>query len=552
MRFGFFGNNNNYPFLLAEELREQGHDVVLFVNKRGLLDRPESRDPARFAGGYPEWIVDASELSEWECIALAPSLAPVLDRLAECDALVLNDVGVSFQPLLGRPTIVFLTGADLDYYASLQMPALRVQAGSAEYRGSAAARCDQQVLTGFVERQRQGLRAAVAVNWALPGLFPRSEALLAEIGVTPAQVFNLQMADLRRIAPTPPPAGRVPRLFCGTRLTWKLPIEPGRSAMDYKGSDVMLRGIAEHARRGGGAVELRLVRKGLHVAETVALAAELGIAEQVTWLDEMPLAALWQEFAGCDVAFEQLGGSVVSMVALDVMAAGRPVIGNARPDVPTVFTGADSPICQAATPDEVAEWLRRLLTDPAERRRRGEAGRAFVERHFSPARAARLCLERLRDGAGAGSRHGHLLQQLADLRGELRAVAGGGALAAAGGADRERALLAALRAVHRGGRKALLWQVLPGPFAAEGPRGWTAPLPQLTDRADDAGAPRRSPLLLLEDDRLLGPAHADHGELRHKGAGRYSHWLTHLYFSTSDGSDPNRNGRAYTVVLARD
>lgn len=69
------------------------------------------------------------------------------------------------------------------------------------------------------------------------------------------------------------------------------------------------------------------------------------------------------------------------------------------------------------------------------------------------------------------------------------------------------------------------------------------------DTPDD---PHRSTVLLLEDGVPLGPAHTDHDEIRQKGGGRYSHWHTQLYFSTTDNSDPRQNGRAYHAYYAVD
>ena len=60
-----------------------------------------------------------------------------------------------------------------------------------------------------------------------------------------------------------------------------------------------------------------------------------------------------------------------------------------------------------------------------------------------------------------------------------------------------------------------------------------------------------SSLLLFEDGRPLGPAHAPHDQMRSLGGGRYSHWGTHLFFTTSDNSDPRSNGRLYTVKEMR-
>src|SRR5262249_38227020 len=67
-------------------------------------------------------------------------------------------------------------------------------------------------------------------------------------------------------------------------------------------------------------------------------------------------------------------------------------------------------------------------------------------------------------------------------------------------------------------------------------------------RADEA--PTRSHWQLLEDEILLTPAHASHAEIAELGGGRHSHWTSQLYFSTSDGTDPNNNGKRYALRWA--
>jgi hypothetical protein len=84
-------------------------------------------------------------------------------------------------------------------------------------------------------------------------------------------------------------------------------------------------------------------------------------------------------------------------------------------------------------------------------------------------------------------------------------------------------------------------------FEPENGFAWRCALPELSERADTSEYPVRSRLALFEDDLLLGPPHSAHQNIRTLGYGRYSHWGTNLYFSTSDASDPNRNGRRYTV-----
>lgn len=67
---------------------------------------------------------------------------------------------------------------------------------------------------------------------------------------------------------------------------------------------------------------------------------------------------------------------------------------------------------------------------------------------------------------------------------------------------------------------------------------------------DDVTTADVSSLALFEDGKLLAPSHTSHDEIVTNGGGAYSHWQNYLYFSTSDGSDPNVNGRLYTYTLS--
>ena len=96
------------------------------------------------------------------------------------------------------------------------------------------------------------------------------------------------------------------------------------------------------------------------------------------------------------------------------------------------------------------------------------------------------------------------------------------------------------------------WDIreLSEPFRRERGHCWTYRLP--TDvPVGDTGVSQDVPTLVLEDGRLLGPAHTPHVEIWERGRGRYSHWGSALYLSTSDNSDPNTNGRTYVVVCPK-
>lgn len=82
-----------------------------------------------------------------------------------------------------------------------------------------------------------------------------------------------------------------------------------------------------------------------------------------------------------------------------------------------------------------------------------------------------------------------------------------------------------------------------GDFAHESGLCWLAKVPD--DLLSDMESVSR--VALTEDGRPLGPKRSGHDEIRRIGLGRYSHFGSQIYFSTSDNSDPRSNGRTYAV-----
>jgi glycosyltransferase involved in cell wall biosynthesis len=429
MNIGFFGNTNNAPLMIAQALRHLGHEVLLVVTSQELLNRPESRYP-EFKKGYPDWILDAAHLSEWDIMSLSPSLAPVLDVLSNCDGLILNASGPSLWRLLRRPAIALLTGSDLEDYANFATVEVRSRDWGPVYKEAAEGRMDLNLVQDFVQRQREGIAEAVAVRYLPRGLVPAGDAILDELGVSDSNRDFPYFAELQLIKPTPAPHNKPTRIFCATRLTWKLPVESGRSFLDYKGSDIMIRGLGLFFRQTGVRLDIQLIRKGLHVAETERLVAEEGLTDQVTWLNEMPLTDVWSEFSRCDIVIEQLADSAIGMAGMDALASGRPVIGNSRPELLEAYLGMSTPFCEAKTAEEVCIQLKRLVFDSEEREKLGMLGRQFVEEHCNPRRAAEICLQRFQAAVELnksrpgmkGTSHAYYLQKCYQVQQALRSL----------------------------------------------------------------------------------------------------------------------------------
>jgi 2-polyprenyl-3-methyl-5-hydroxy-6-metoxy-1,4-benzoquinol methylase len=94
---------------------------------------------------------------------------------------------------------------------------------------------------------------------------------------------------------------------------------------------------------------------------------------------------------------------------------------------------------------------------------------------------------------------------------------------------------------------------LPEPFTHQRGAMWAAHIPQLAALADNAGGDGqngRSPVFVFENGRQLSWPHSEHAAIAKHGGGRFSHWGDFVYFAASDGSNPNNNGRRYSMICA--
>jgi glycosyltransferase involved in cell wall biosynthesis len=389
VRIGLFGNTNNNPLLLALGLRQLGHDAVLVVNRTEPIHRPESKFP-EFARRYPEWILDASDLTEDDFVWISPRLEPVLNFLTSgSSGLVLNDLGPSLLEFCGLPSIALLTGSDLTYYANPKTTAVRYSGCSADYRQTPGAQLGMRTWDAFIERQRAGIRNASVVSTAIPGLVREMDDLLRDIGVPDSRRDSYYMAFSHATAPRTTRTRQPLRVVNGARLNWK-PLPDGFCGLDHKATDVLLKGFANFIANGGDA-ELVMFRKGQHIAETEALAESLGIASRIVWRDQVALHEFHAEILDADVVCDQLGDTFPGMVSLDAMSFGVPVIANFRPEIVHELFPKPVAACQARTSAEVTAHLTTLASSPDAWADAGRAAQAFARRYFSPVASAQRC-----------------------------------------------------------------------------------------------------------------------------------------------------------------
>ncbi len=435
LKIGFWGNTNNNPFMVARALRKKGHEVLFIIDEEQRLSRPEFRYED-ISTPYPEWIRDFSPLP----LFLVGNLIDeekknwIIEALRDCDLVVLNGYAVRFADEIKKPCFIHLTGADLipladPKYIEVLTAAfldnmdkqgfLKKNSKGSIYLGNKLFLRVGEILmrskyrhidfnnnymvklspwenllyvAGYrlwmkeqIRRQGEGIKRSVGYIYSVPGIVPTGDRLIKKLGIPERTKITYLTVDTDYALYTPMPSNAIPRVFNIARFNWVPETSKSRGfhELDFKGNDIMIKGIGLYYRKTGKAIDLRFVKKGKDMEETYRLCKNEGIDTLITWLDELTQKQVMEEYRKADILFDQLATSVVTMGGLEGMAVGRPLIANSRPEIYEKFLGERTAICQAKTPVEVCHWLEKLTEDAAFREKKGKESRDFVLRHFS-------------------------------------------------------------------------------------------------------------------------------------------------------------------------
>jgi glycosyltransferase involved in cell wall biosynthesis len=159
----------------------------------------------------------------------------------------------------------------------------------------------------------------------------------------------------------------------------------------FKGVDVLLQALA---RIPAGNLRLLLIGEGDLWERYARQAAELGLADGVTFCGRVPEAELPAHYALVDLLVlpSTTMGEAFGVVLLEAMACGTPVVASRLPGVRSVVSdGQDGLLARPGDPGDLAAKIQTLLEDPARRRAMGAQGRAKVEARYAwPAILPRL------------------------------------------------------------------------------------------------------------------------------------------------------------------
>jgi glycosyltransferase involved in cell wall biosynthesis len=152
--------------------------------------------------------------------------------------------------------------------------------------------------------------------------------------------------------------------------------------IEQKGLRDLLR-TAQRIKQAGLPVRFVLVGEGRLRGELEALRRDLDVVDTVAFTGWMTHAAD-VALPAFDIFFQPSLWEAMSVVTLEAMAAGKPVVATRVGEAPHVIDdGIDGLLVDPQDVDGMTAALRRLVDDPQLRTRMGTAARRKVEQHFT-------------------------------------------------------------------------------------------------------------------------------------------------------------------------
>ena len=256
---------------------------------------------------------------------------------------------------LGVPYIVTCHGSDVRL---LERSAVLRRVSRAVFRGAGAVTAVSRFLAADLERQTDGLRRPVAVT-PMP---------------VDVELFSRGLAT---------PKATPPRLLYAGNL------------VPSKGVDVLLRATAV-LRQRGTAYRVKILGEGPARPDLERLARTLGIDELVEWSDFVPQDQMPAEYGASTVTVLPTRGQAegLGLVLVEALLAGSAVVGTPAGGIPEVVQdGATGLLARDGDPNDLADKILRLLSDPGLRDRLTSTGRARAMEIYSSTAAARGFLE---------------------------------------------------------------------------------------------------------------------------------------------------------------
>lgn len=358
LRVAILGNLAGMGYMIARSLRNQGVRADLFLGAEEEDYVPPFAPNVRPPAGS-DWVIrwDASGLGGAGGIFGKRSEKAMLKKLAtEYHLVQAIGLAIGVAPAAGKPYVHLGLESDLCV--------LGIEESNA---GKAF---------------RKALAGASIVFYQQP----EHITTLNQIGIRRSKFMPYPVQVSPNRAPLRPPNPAL-RIFHPMRIDWA---ELERERF-LKSGDRLYRACARYTAEGGK-LELVMVDRGQESLATRRAIDRLGLTGSVTWLPHLDRMELARQFLEADLVVDDFDTKSLGMIALEAMAAGRPVLGYVDLAAYETAYGEQPPILCARAEAEVHAALVQTA-NPAFRDQMAAAAHYWVWNHHREEAVGQMLLD---------------------------------------------------------------------------------------------------------------------------------------------------------------
>lgn len=368
-------NTQNNFYVYTGFLRKIGVDAHLLIGTDDLVPEGHRTTWQDGKAGQPDWVHKLPLpyfLPYQHPIAFSRELKQVVKLAQQFDVIACSGLAPIWMALTGKPYVFISYGSDLDQMATQGWSGAPEEA-SAKATGQLARSLIQHALAWSLRKARASVVAPYQVDTA------------RRLGLHNIR-FMPHVVDTSVFRPRRDPKSRKELrdrlggdivLFHPARHVWL-----DTDIADCKGNDKVLRAFQLFVRRRPKA-KLLLVNKGWDVASSRGLCRKLGIEDSVVWMEPVDKQEMARLYNSVDIVLGQFTKSVLTLVAIEAMACGAPVITSV-PAAGESFYAAPPPVLNADSLEGIYDGLMDLTSHPTLRTRAVIAGHKWVNCYCAP------------------------------------------------------------------------------------------------------------------------------------------------------------------------
>lgn len=348
-------NVSNVHLMLASILKDFEEWEVSFLNVRSPITH---FDDSRW---YDTSIQPFDISSRLNTSNLMGRLAKVIHVISQHDVVFCTGAVANLAILCNKPYIYFCTGSDLDQYSKYGCSFFeyidtdisllrRMQWPIKKYLyQTAIKKADLTVIAPYQYPEIYKL------GYSRLGFFPHPlEQEYFMIELSEKDYISHQIKDKYRCKWA---------LFSPTRHIWD---DVYKNESDYKGNNITIKSFSLLIKEYNLIdAKLFLVEKGLDIPKSKQYIQELGIENNVVWLEPMNRKELINFYAGADVCFDQFSQGCLALCAVESLACGTPTVSyigsyNYK-EIP--FYSESPPIINSKDPQLISSYIYDILNN---------------------------------------------------------------------------------------------------------------------------------------------------------------------------------------------